>query len=88
MEAKRRSVARRKSGSCRITREIIRLAVRRGACEEAVRWARRKPRTIRELVARNADWARWLAIEMRELPEPIASEIYERIGVRAWWLRI
>ena len=42
-----------------IPAKLIDRAEREGACEEAIKWLRAKPRTFRQLVRTNDDWAWW-----------------------------
>jgi hypothetical protein len=54
------------------------------AAEDALRWLRRKPRTLAELRAENIDWLRWMAanIEDGELLENLSHDV--DADVRMW----
>ncbi len=54
--------------------EYAAIELRGRPCKESLRWLRRKPRTVEELVAENASWAIWY---LRRANDTLWAE-YER----------
>jgi hypothetical protein len=51
-----------------IPKELIDRAESALACQEAIIWLRKKPRTWLELVEKNAYWCRWAVRAMADIP--------------------
>ena len=51
-----------------ITEEMIQKAIDHGACDIAINWLKVKPRTWKELVKHNSDWAVWVMAYIPDCP--------------------